>query len=247
MNDESSALMHQQIGELTRPAPSVGQMLSAVLDKGVTTENVAAIEKLVALYERMQEREAEKQFAIAFVALQADMPAIQATRPVPNNDGSTRYCFAPFEDIMDRVAPLLQRHGFTVTFSTEYADGRLVKSCTLQHVGGHSKTNKFAVRVGSGPPKATECQADGAASTYAKRFALCDALNIKIDHDTDARAEGGPISAEQAFELERRVAETQSNKDAFLKFAGAKSFAEIASAKYAILDQFLARKEHHGR
>jgi len=96
-------------------------------------------------------------------------------------------------------------------------------------------------------PQATETQADGAASTYAKRFALCDALNILIEKDSDARVEGGSVTPEQADELARRVNETESNREAFLKFAGAKSFAEIPSAKYAQLDEFLARKEKRGK
>lgn len=227
--------------------PSVAAMLQAVIERGVTQENVGALEKLVGLYERMEEKNAEKAFATAFNALQTEMRGVKATRAVPNNDGSVRYKFAGYEEIMEQVRPMLEKHGFTVTFSTDFAEGRLIKTCTLQHTGGHSKSNKFAVRIGSGPPKATETQADGAASTYAKRFALCDALNILIEHDTDARAEGGPITVDQAAELEHRVAMSNSDKAAFLKLAGAKTYAEIPAAKYSILDELLARKERKGK
>lgn len=229
--------------ERARPVPTVADMLQAVIEKGVTQENVAAVGEIVKLYERMEDKKAERAFAEAFVALQGEMPAVKAVQPVPNRDGTLRYKFAPYEEIMDQVAPMLKKHGFTVTFSTDFAEGRLIKTCTLQHVGGHSKENKFAVRIGSGPPGATETQADGAASTYAKRFALCDALNIVLDKDVDARAEGAAITPEQADELERRVALTNSNREAFLKFAGAKSYKEIPESKYAILDSFLAKKE----
>lgn len=230
-----------------RAVPSVADMLQAVIERGVSQENVAAVGEIVKLYERMEDKKAEREFAQAFVALQAEMPAVKALRAVPNRDGSTRYNFAPYEEIMDQIAPMLKRHGFTVTFSTDFGEGRLIKTCTLQHVGGHSKSNKFAVRIGSGPPGATDTQADGAASTYAKRFALCDALNIQIDKDSDARAEGGAITADQAEELERRVAETNSNVAAFLKFAGATKFSEIPATKYDLLDSHLSRKERAGR
>lgn len=245
MSNESQAVQRitDTTGAVARPLPTPADMLQAVIEKGVTQENVAAVEQIVKLYERMQDRDAEKAFAQAFNALQTEMKSVQATRAVPNNDGTIRYRFAPYELIMEQVRPMLEKHGFTVTFSTDFADGRMIKSCTLQHIGGHSKTNKFAVRIGSGPPKASEAQADGAASTYAKRFALCDALNITIETDSDARAEGAPITPEQADELERRVAETNSNRSAFLKLAGAATFTEIASTKYDMLDQLLARKE----
>ena len=231
-----------------RPEPSVGEMLQAVIDKGVTQENVAAIEKLVGLYERMQEKKAEQLFASAFVRLQAEMPKVQATVAVKNKDGSVRYRFAPIEKIVEQVGPAMKENGFTFSFSERFFEGRMVETCTLMHVGGHKRTNEFSVRVGGGPPGCTETQADGAASQYARRYALCDALGIVIEHlDEDARAEGGTVTAEQAFELERRVAETNSNKAAFLKFAGAEKFADISAVKYDMLDQFLQKKERKGR
>lgn len=239
---------------VARPQPTVADILHAVIERGVSSENVGAVEKIVALYERMQDRDAEKAFAQGFVALQADTPKIKAVRAVPSNDGTIRYKYAPYEEIMDQVRPLLQKHGFTVEFSTEFADGRIVKLCTLQHTGGHKRTNKFAVRIGSGPPRASESQADGAASTYAKRFALCDALNITIDSDSDAAAEGASITKEQADELQRRVAETNSNPVAFLKFCGVTTsnptFADwekIPSSRYEAADEMLRRKERGSR
>lgn len=228
--------------------PSVGEMLQAVIDKGVTQENVAAIEKLVGLYERMQDKKAEQLFAAAFVRLQAEMPKVQATKPVQNRDGSLRYRFAPLEEIVKQIGPSLKEHGFTFSFSERFDSGRMIETCTLMHVGGWKRTNEFSVRVGGGPPGCTETQADGAASQYARRYALCDALGIVIEHlDEDARLEGGTVTADQAFELERRVAETNSNKAAFLKFAGAEKFTDIAAVKYDMLNQFLQKKERKGR
>lgn len=237
------ALTKQEPQAVARPEPDALDMMRAVIEKGVTAENVAVMQELVKLKKVMDDQKAERDFAAAFVALQTEMPAVKAIQPVPNNDGSVRYRFAPYEEIMAQVLPFLKKHGFSVTFSTEFAEGRLIKTCTLQHIGGHSKSNKFAVRIGSGPPKATECQADGAASTYAKRFALCDALNIQIDHDTDARAEGQAVTPEQAAEIEHRVKMLNLNVEAFLKYAHTKSFADIHSATYPMIDDFLQRKE----
>jgi hypothetical protein len=186
------------VPDIVRPQPTVADMLQAVIEKGVTAENVAAVGEIVKLYERMEDKKAEREFTAAFVKLQADMRGIKGTKPVKNKDGTVRYKYAPFEEIMEVVSPKLEAHGFTVTFSTEFDEKRLVKSCTLSHAAGHSKTNKFAVRIGSGPPASSESQADGAASTYAKRFALCDALNIQIDRDTDARSEGAPTRLKQS-------------------------------------------------
>lgn len=227
--------------------PSPTDLIRAVIEKGVTAESVGVVERLVALQERMDAKSAEREFASAFVKLQSEMPAIQATKIVPDKYNKPKFRFAPFEDIMAVVKPVLQRNGFTLTFSMDFKDGRIIQTCTLMHVGGHSRSNQFMARVGSGPPGASDAQSDGAASTYAKRFALCNALNIVTEVDTDgrpddARAEGAPIAEDQAIYLRELVKETKSDEAAFLKFAGASTYEAIGSAKYDMLVAALKKK-----
>ena len=229
--------------DLERKPPEVADMLHAVIERGVTGDNVAALEKLVTLYEHMEAKKAERQFTAAFVALQNEMPAIVATTIIPNRGKYER-----FEDVMKVVQPFLSKHGFTVSFSMSFADNRIIETCQLKHIGGHSQPTSFAVRVGKAD---TETQADCKAATTAKRNALLNALNIVIRQDclteeNDASIEGDPnafLTIEQAIELERRATATKSNIAAFLKFAGASSFDRIAANKHAELDAMLTRKE----
>lgn len=222
--------------------PSVGVMLQQFIAGGVTEHNVAAFERLVALKERMEDKRAEKEFAAAFVLLQSEMPAIQAVKAVPGSNNTIRYHYAPYEAIMEQVRPILQKHGFTVTFSSDVKDDRVMQTCTLQHSGGHKRSNNFAARIGKGPPGSSEAQGDGAASTYAKRFALCDALNIVVERDSDARAEGEAISADKALYLENTVKEVRFPTDAFFRLAGCASYAEISDGKYQVLFNALEEK-----
>lgn len=228
------------------PVQSIGRLLQGVIEKGVTNDNASALEKIVALFERQQARDAEREFVQAFSQLQADMPAIQASKAVPDRNGNIKFRFATYEEIMDAVRPLLLRHGFTLTFSMDFREGRIVQSCTLQHMGGHSRTNNFSVRIGSGPPGASEAQADGAASTYAKRFALCAALNITIEQDTDAQKdaslEGDYIAHDKVQYLRELVKETKSDEAKFLLFAQASKYEEIREAHYERLVASLHRK-----
>jgi len=234
MSDKTEAA--PPAAELAIAEPSPIALIGRLIDQGkLTPESVGVVERLVALKQRIEEKEAERQFNAAFVRLQADTPKIKATVAVPNNDNTIRYHFAPYDDIWTHVQPLLHAHGFAVTFSMEVKDDRLTQYCRLMHVGGHSRTNQFTVRIGAGPPKATPTQADGAAATYAKRFALCSALNIVAEVDTDgadARALGTPITFEQAQTLREMVKETNSNEARFLAYAGAKTFEEIMSERY---------------
>lgn len=225
-----------ELAMVAREEPSLGQMLGKFIESGITEQNISAFERLLAMKERVDAKEAEKQFAAAFMALQSDMPPIQASKSVPDKNGNIKYKFAPYESIMETVRPLLQKHGFTLTFSMNFSEGRVIQSCTLMHVGGHSRTNQFMARIGSGPPGSSEAQGDGAASTYAKRFALCNALNIICEQDSDgkddARSDGEPISKDKAAYLRELVHETKSNEAQFFLFAGASSYDTIGSARY---------------
>lgn len=244
------ALAPVQSGALApaQPLPSPAEMLHAVISKGVTSENVAAVEQIVKLYEHMEERNAQKDFTKAFVALQAEIPPIVAKTVIPNRGKYER-----FEDVMTVIAPLLQKHGFTVSFSMDFKENRILETCILKHIGGHSQSNSFAVRTGGRADSDT--QADCKAATTAKRNALLNALNIVIRQDVlntedDAAIEGDPnakVTADQAFELERRVKETNSDVAAFLKVAQAKTFADIPERNYEELDTLLTRKERRGK
>jgi hypothetical protein len=234
---------HIQIQE-----PSALAMIASVIEKGVTSENVAALRELVALKRDMDADKAKKEFAADFIALQAEMPKVKATKVIPDRNGAMRSSFAPFEEIDSQARPLCQKHGFTYCFSEgEFLQGKVTKICNLMHKGGHERSNPYSVRIGQGPPGCSESQADGSAHSYAKRGALCDALNIVVTGiDNDAKLEGNlstPVTPAQADELERRCKETNSVVSAFLKFAGATKFSEIAASKYDSLDAMLRRKE----
>jgi hypothetical protein len=245
MNNQIATTTPQPLALTQDP---VAGMLQKMIDGGVTKDNVEALTKLADLYERMQTKDAEKQFAAAFVALQSEMPSINMTKTVPDRNGNVKFTFAPYEEIMATVRPLLQKHGFTVTFSMSYGDGRITQNCTLQHIGGFSRTNQFQVRIGGGPPGASECQADGAASTYAKRFAFCNALNIICEKDTDgmkpdAKVEGAPIGADKVQYLREQLEETRSNPAPFLAMAGVKSLEEICEGSYPTLVRAIELKK----
>ncbi len=227
------------------PIP-IAQMMQLMIEKGITADNVQAMEQLVKLQERIMDRDAEKEFANAFAILQSQMQSVNATKAIPSKDGSIRSRFAPYEEIMEQVGPLMNRLGFTVTFDTDYSSTppmRVIQKCTLQHTSGHKRTNSFAVRIGNGPPGASEAQGDGAAATFAKRYALCAALNITIDFDTDAKTEGATITKEEAQAFEARAVKLNIDRVKILKWLHAASFEEISEAGAQQLDEELTRRE----
>jgi hypothetical protein len=250
MNDNEQNQLRQLAAEqpdaaaLTLAANPIGQMLEAVVARGVTAENVAALDKLADLYERMEARNAEKAFASAFVALQRDLPVIVATSEIPNRGKYER-----FEDVMRVVGPLLAKHGFSVSFSMEPKDNRITETCHLTHTAGFTRSNSFTVRVGGRADSDT--QADCKAATTAKRNALLNALNIVIRQDVfqeedDVRNDGAFITWEQVEYLRELVKSTGSDEAAFLKFAGAAKYEDIGENRYPQLVAALNRKAKAG-
>lgn len=226
--------------------PSILALLQGMIQSGATKDNAETIKSMLDVYERMQDRDAKRQFTEALQLLQKEMPNVKAVKPVMNKGGETvRFTFAPYEDIMEQVKPMLDQHGFSVRFNTRFDDGRMVSICILTHKAGHSEPTEYSCRIGSGPPGASETQADGAAHTYAKRGALCAALNIVVEKEMgeDARIIGKPITQEQAESLRARVKATKAHEGKFLEAADAPTFEDIKDSKYGELDAVLTRRE----
>lgn len=220
---------------VTRGALTISQVFAAVLEKNLSPENVQVAKELLAM-------DAERKFAAAFVDLQANLPQIVATSVIPNRGKYER-----FEDVMRQIGPVLQKHGFSVSFAQDFKENRIIQTCHLRHSGGHVQSNSFAVRAGGKAD--SETQADCKASTTAKRNALLNALNIVIRQDIfaedsgDASIEGSPITKEQADSLRKRVHATGTVEPSFLKYAGAKTYEEIMSGRYTELDEWLRVRE----
>ncbi len=216
------------------------KLIQKVIDGGVTETNVAALDKLLGVYERLEAKDAEKQFNAAFVKLQRELPVIVAETIIPNRG---KYC--RFEDCMNQIAPMLADNGFTVSFSMVADGNRITETCQLRHIGGHSQSNSFSVRVGGKAD--SETQADCKAATTAKRNALLNCLNIVIRQDVlteenDDTQDGAPISWDQVETLKQMVKDTNSDEVAFLRFAGVSRYEDIGTARYDGLFAALNKK-----
>ena len=235
-------VINPSIGAVERPATNnqsltIEQVFQAVIEKQLSPENIEVMKQLLAM-------SAEQKFAAAFVELQKDLPVIVATSEIPNRGKYER-----FEDVMKAIQPALTKHGFTVSFSQDFKENRIVTTCHLK-LGTHTESNSFAVRAGG--KSDSDTQADCKASTTAKRNALLQALNIVIrqdclmDENRDASLLGDinkKITKQQADELEHRLAMVNGNVKGFLGTVGADSFSNIPAHLYAIADRLLRAKE----
>lgn len=149
--------------------------------------NTDAMEKLMDLQERWEANNAKRAYAEAVAAFQAEMPPISKKR-----EGRS-YVYAAFDDIMKVAAPILQKHGLSVSFPQESTEEETRITCRVMHVGGHSEDTPYTTQK-SKPLQTRDGrniinleQAGGSSNSYAKRYCFCNALNIVVtDEDDDA-------------------------------------------------------------
>jgi ERF superfamily len=148
---------------------------------------VETLEKLFALREKVKAEQAREAFTQALADFQGDCPIIAKTKKVMNKDGRTvRYVYAPIDAIVDQIKKPLAKHGLSYTWNVEQNDKGITAVAKVTHKFGHSETSSFNVPI---DPEGymTAPQKVASALTFAKRYALCNALGISTgDEDTDA-------------------------------------------------------------
>lgn len=226
-------------------------ILRAAVAGGITTENVAVVERMAALVERQQDRQAERDYVAALSALQSDCENVIATKDV---DGKFRY--APFLDIWNSVRPSVQRHGFTLQWSQEHLGDKVKVTLTLQHTAGHKRDFTYGMRIGSnapGTPAGAQAPVlDSQAESRAKRRLLMDALNIVVDAVSSAEdvGDGALASPAEVDALWQRLANLEPDDEKrpiserrFLALAGVEAWNQIPKATLPILQRLMGEKE----
>jgi len=211
-------------------------MMQAIIDKGITAESVGVMKDLMQMHREVQADAAKREFAVAFANVQAECRPIIATKEIPSKDGTIRSRFAPLGEIREQTDPIIQRNGFSMSFSQSKVEGGLTRvECILIHRGGHETRSGFTCREQASPGN-TAAQNDVGTNSLASRLALCNLLGLRFNYDADARAEGDTITPDEAADLKRRVSIVVAGDalriERFLGMCGAREFGEIRRAKY---------------
>ena len=178
--------------------------------------DIEKMERLMAMHERMQDRQAGAAFNTAMAAMQSELPSI-AERGTGHNNAR----YALLEDINDVVKPIMQRHGFAVSFKVEHHAGGINVTGILMHAAGHrEQTTMLLPNDTSGSKNAV--QAVGSAVSYGRRYVICALLNITTRGADDDGYAAGPetprITVIQATALQKML--DKCCVEAREKFAG---------------------------
>lgn len=216
---------------------STGQLIASALDRLADAgENaphmVEALEKLMGLKEREEDRQAERDFNAALARFQKTCPQIPRERVASvtsRKSGMTSsYRYADLQTILKYVNEPLHAEGFAYTWDTVQEQGRVVTTCRLSHEGGHSRSATFSSPIDDRNPMQSGPQKEGGALTYARRQSFVQVTGLVMcDPDDDAQICGETISENQAADLHAMMTEVGADEPRFLKYMGVRSIEDI--------------------
>lgn len=200
----------------TRPV-DIEMILTKAAEGGMSLEG---IERLMVLRKELKLEAQREAYLAALSAFQAECPPVEKTVHVynknkPHTPENIRYSFAPLEEIEATTAPYCKKFGLSYTFrrKIDTKAEEVTTYCVVHHVSGYStpleESGSFTAPI---DPEAymSKTQKYGSAGSFSKRYALVDALAVKIIGEDDDGGQGVEYD-----ETERDRADTQRAKQRF--------------------------------
>ena len=161
----------------------VDMYIQQAIAKGLPVETM---ERLFALHKDVKAERAKEEFITALSDFQRDVPVISKSKKVLNKDGSLRYQYAPLDTIIEQIKDALTQNGLSYNWEVENKEGFIKATARITHIFGHSEVSSFEIPIDKEGYMTTP-QKYASALTFAKRYALCNALGISTaEEDTDA-------------------------------------------------------------
>ena len=188
-------------------APSQSAMLLQTLQRAVDDgKDIETLERLLAMSERIQDRQAEQDFWSDFHQARGEMPKINARG---TNDGKK---YALLEDIQKLIVPVYTKYGFNMIFSTDVSpiENHRRVLATLAHRAGHREIYHTDLPMDSETPTGkknkTTIQASGSTDSYGQRYLTVLVWNLRIlknpsDDDGKDQDQAEVISEHEAANL----------------------------------------------
>jgi hypothetical protein len=212
--------------------------LMAVISRAAADPSVdiSKMERLVALKMQLDHDERERLFSGALGRVQALIP------PIGKHGRTDKATYAKLEDIDRAIRPLYAAEGFSLTFNTDFQEGRVLMTAKLRHRDGHFEEKFLTLPVDTGAGR-NAIQAVGSTVSYGRRHLTKMLFNIvETDEDDDGRGVPLKVSIEQAKYLEELLEDLGGDRQKFLDWLKVGNFTDISETDYGKAEKFLARK-----
>lgn len=197
--------------------------------------DVAKLERLMAMAERVKAKDAEQAFNAAMTAAQAETGRISADATNPQ----TRSKYASYAALDRVLRPIYTKHGFALSFDTaaETVAEHVRVLCHVSHSAGHSRTYQIDMpadgKGAKGGDVMTKTHAVGAAVSYGSRYLLKLIFNVAVgEDDKDGNDVGGPVTEEQAERLLEMLTRDKADVKRFCAYMKIDSIIELPAKEY---------------
>lgn len=223
------------------PAPqSESAAILSMIERMAVDPNIDPdrIERFIALKERMDANAAKVAYNAAYATMQPELPAI------PKRGQSNTGNYALWEDIQDRIIPVLAEHGFGLSFKTKVEGETITVTAILRHEAGHEDSTELPLPTDKSGSK-NNVQGVGSSVSYGKRYTASALLNIRVageDDDGVAAGIGDLVSMEQIEALQDLINEAGTTTEKFCKWAKVQALKEIPASRFKECESALLRK-----
>lgn len=232
MSKEMAASMEYQAPAQYEPATIMQVISKAASDP---TTDVDKLERLMAMYERLEAKKAETAFNEAMSAVQKSTGRIAADA----NNPQTRSKYASYAALDRVLRPLYTQEGLSISFDTADAplEGYIRILAYVSHKGGHTRTYHVDMSAdgkgAKGGDVMTKTHAAGAGMSYGMRYLLKLIFNVAVgEDDDDGNGDERAVSAEQVANLHALMEEVQADMPKFLKYWKIVKLDELPADKY---------------
>lgn len=208
---------------VTRPKADPGEaiakldpqaLLRTALENGAGIET---LERLVALEGTVRARQAKEAWYSAMAEFQRLCPSVEKTKVAKirtRNGGEYSYKFAPLDEIMGKILPVMGPLGLSVGFRVKHEPNQVVATCIVSHELGHAE-DSGPVHMPIPPAQdnnagANPMQRVGIATSYAKRYALLAVTGIAPEDDPDGRTGDSDPEPQRTVTRPQRASASQS-------------------------------------
>lgn len=241
----------QAVAPVNEPTGLMEGIIRAASDPHTDVEK---LERLMAMHERMEARNAEHEFNRAMSRCQKQMGRISADATNPQ----TRSKYATYAQLDRALRPIYTAEGLSLSFDTgdAPAENYVRVLCYVSHEAGHSRTYRADMpadgKGAKGNDVMTKTHAAGSAMSYGSRYLLKLIFNVAVGEDDDdgnkAGASAPKITDKQKSTLVDLIAATETDETKFLRWVfppdnrDGLTLDDIPASMYAKCETQLKRK-----